>query len=130
MKLAIPRMAGDPPADFVEGMRLMSEAIKAWCADMDHPRPRFAIPPVGVGIVVALKYVWPVVCQNPAARELFATFQEIGRAVGGNARDPTLTMLTVALASSGLEPYEFRPASDFLDCANKLAALNLQPRGT
>jgi hypothetical protein len=114
--IKLPRLRNVPPK-YVDAIRLMAEALQNWTIDHPERPPRFALPPAG--IVVAIKYVWPVFCQNTAARDLFHTFQDIGRVVGGEGLDPTLTQAAIAIRAVGVKP-EIKSVQTFLDCAKEL----------
>jgi hypothetical protein len=105
----------EPPPQYIAGIREMAQALVDWQRAHPDRQPVFAIPPPGVGLVCSIVRVWPVCCQNAAARELLDTFQDIGHVIGGAAKDPTLTMLTAAMAAAGVTP-EFRPLRDFERC--------------
>jgi hypothetical protein len=111
---------GRAPADFMAGIREMARILTDWKRDRPEDPPRFCLPPVGQGITVALSLVYPIVCQNSAARELVTRMQDAGRIIGGNANDPTLFMLTVAMTATGTVPAEVRSVEEFQQCKMKV----------
>ena len=119
---------GRAPPDFMACIREMARILTDWKRDQPDNPPRFALPPVGQGIIVSLSLVYPIVCQNPAARELVTRMQDAGRIIGGNATDPTLFMLTVAMMSTGTVPSEVRSVEEFQQCKLKVERSRLVRR--
>ena len=115
------------PERYMVAVREMARILSDWKRDQPESPPRFALPPPGAGIIVAIKLVYPVLCQNAAAKELFERCQDMGRIVGGEALDPTLFQFTCALAAAGLEPYEFRAVEEFQQCKMKMERPGLLP---
>jgi hypothetical protein len=103
----------EPPPAYTLCIRLWAQVLADWQRAHPDRQPLFAIPPPGVGLIVSVWRVWPVVCQNVWARELLGALADAARVA--RVAEPTLTQLTCAIAAAGLTP-EFRPLRDFERC--------------